>query len=95
MLMKVDASWLMMAVATVSMLSYMISLGFDALMKGDGFGPIGNAILITGGFFLSIYVGNMQGLRFESVSEASMVGIGGAFGILLVLTLAKAALDRM
>lgn len=95
MLMKLDTSWLLMAVATVAMLSYMISLGLDALMKGDGFGPIGNAVLITGGFFLSIYVGNWRGVRFDSLPEATMVGVGGAFGLLLVLTLAKAMLARM
>lgn len=95
MLMKIDTSWLMMAVATVSILSYMISLGLDALMKGDGFGPIGNAILITAGFFLTIYVGNVRGFTFDSLAQATMVGIGGAFSILLVLTLAKAALNRM
>lgn len=95
MLMKIDASWLMMAVAVVAILSYIFSMALDALMKGEGFGPIGNAILITGGFFLTIYIGNVRGIRFDTVSDATLVGLGGAFALLLVFTLIKAALNRM
>lgn len=95
MLMKLDLSWLMMAIATVAMLSYMLSLGLDALMKGDGFGPLGNAILIGGGFFLTILLGNTYGVRFRTLPEATLIGLGGAFSAFIVLTFIKAVLNRM
>lgn len=95
MLTQIDTSWLLMAVSTVAILSYIISLGLDALLRGDGFGPIGNALLITGGFFASIWIVNWRGIEFETLLQATATGVAGAFGLLIVLTVAKGLLNRM
>lgn len=94
MLMKLDPAWLIFAVVTVSMFAYMFSLGLDAILNEDGFGPFGNAGIITAGFFGTIYLANGQGIRFSSLLEAALTGLGGAFAAMLVLTFLKALLGR-
>ena len=51
MLMKLDTSWLIFALVAVTMIAYILSLGLDAAMKDDGFGAVGNAVIITAAFF--------------------------------------------
>jgi len=95
MLKNIDTSWLMMAFAAVSILSYIFSLGLDALMKRDGFGPIGNAAVMTVGFFLALFGGNAYGIRFYTFSEGVIAGLIGAFALFSVLAVLKAGLNRI
>jgi hypothetical protein len=43
------------------------AMGLDALMGREGFGPVGNAFVLTGGFFLSIFLQHprLQSRRHE------------------------------
>lgn len=95
MLMKLDASWLLFAVAAVTILSYLLSLALDSVMREDGFGAMGNAGIITIAFFATIYLANGQGIRFASLTEGAFAGLGGAFATLLVMTFVKAILRRV
>src|SRR5438034_9023983 len=61
MLMKLDPAWLMMAIATVSVLSYFFGAALDALRRDDRFGSFGNAIVMSRGFFLTILAANYRG----------------------------------
>lgn len=94
MLLKLDPSWLMMAVAAVAVLFYIFALGMDAIMKSDGFGPIGNAIVMTAGFFLAILTANAYGIWFADATAATLAGLCGAFAALMILALIKAGLHR-
>ena len=95
MLMKLDTAWLVFALAGVAMLSYLFSIGLNALLRDAGFGVIGNALIIIGGFFGAIYLSNVYGIRFQALLPAIIYGLAGAFILLLALVIAKLALNRM
>jgi hypothetical protein len=50
-----------------------------AIMADDGFGPFGNMILITVGFFASIFVANVHGISMGSLTFATAIGLSGRF----------------
>jgi len=95
MIWNLDFIWLAIAFAVVGIIAFMLSLALDAIMSGEGFGPSGNAFILAGGFFLSIYGFNWYGIRFREAAEAAMMGTAGAFALFFVLALAKAAVTRL
>jgi len=95
MLWNLDAFWLTMAIGLVSVVAFMFGHGLHALMDEDGFGPFGNMIIIAAGFFIAILTANYQGIRFDTLSLAVIVGMAGSFGALATLALLKAGLQRI
>lgn len=94
MLSSLDTSSLILAIAIVAILSLMLGMALDGVMQDDGFGPFGNMIVITAGFFLGILAANRWGIRFGELEIAVATGLGGAFLALLLLSLAKAGIER-
>jgi len=95
MLMKLDASWLMFAVVTVLLLSYMLAMALDAILGHAGYGPVPNAVIITVGFFGAIYWMNERGVRMANLSESVMTGLVGSFALFFVLVVVKAVVNRV
>jgi hypothetical protein len=95
MLIHLDATWLMMAVSVVAILSFIFGMALDGLMGSEGFGPIGNTVVVTTGFFLGIFASNLYGIQFYSVKMAIAAGLCGAFVCLAVLAAIKAGLARL
>jgi hypothetical protein len=95
MLWNLDAFWLMMAIGIVSVVAFMFGHALHALMDDDGFGPYGNMIIITTGFFIAILAANYQGVKFHDLKLASIVGLAGSFLSLASLALLKAGLQRI
>lgn len=95
MLMNLDATWLLMAVSAVAILSFIFGMALDGLMGGEGFGPIGNTVVVTVGFFLGIFAANAYGIHFYNVRMAVAVGLCGAFVSLALLAAIKAGLARL
>ena len=94
MLSSLDTSSLMFAIAFVAIFSLMLGMALDGVMQDDGFGPFGNMIIITAGFFLGIFAANRWGFRFSELEIAVATGLGGAFVALFTLSLAKAGIER-
>lgn len=94
MLWKLDPAWLMMAVATVSVLSYFFGSALNAVMREDGFGSFGNAVIISIGFFLTLIAANHQGFVLRGLQLAVMLGLAGAFLLLTSLTFLRALIKR-
>lgn len=94
MLSSLDTSSLVFAITIVAIFSLMLGMALDGVMQDDGFGPFGNMIVITVGFFLGIFAANRWGIRFTELEVAVATGLGGAFVALLGLSLAKAGLER-
>ena len=95
MLWNLDTGWLMLIVAIVGIFSFILAMGMHAIMGDDGFGPIGNMVIIACGFFLAIFVANQWGIRLADLKLAAATGLGGAFVCLATLAVAKAALNRL
>nr|WP_295468319.1 hypothetical protein [Mesorhizobium sp.] len=94
MLSSLDTSSLLFAVAFVAIVSLLLGTVLDGVMQDEGFGPFGNMIIITAGFFLGIFAANRWGIRFTELEVAVATGLGGAFVALLTLSLAKAGIER-
>jgi hypothetical protein len=86
MIWDVDAGWLLMAFGAVAAFSFMLALLLEHTMRSEGFGPFGNAALITIGFFLGIAAVNYQGFAIPDLKHALMIGLGGSF-VLMFSTL--------
>lgn len=95
MLMNLDLTWMMMAIAVVAILSFIFGMALDSLLGSEGFGPIGNTIVVTAGFFLGIYVANSYGIRFHDLKMAVATGLCGAFASLGIVAVVKAGLARL
>ena len=94
MLMKLSAFWLIMSVTTVAVLSYFISLMFNGVFGKDGFGTIGNMIVLTAGFFGGIIVAEYLGYSFRGLQMNVYLGLGSAFLTFTVLALLRMMIDR-
>ena len=95
MLWNLDVSMLAFAIVTVALFSFSLGMMLDGLMGDDGFGAIGNMIVITTGFFLGVFAVNSYGLSLHDLTFATATGLSGAFVSLLSLALLKAALRRV
>jgi len=95
MLWNLDLAWLLMTVSVVAVLSYFFGTALDALMREDGFGPLGNTIIFVAGFFGGILAANCQGVSLRNLTLAAAVGLGGAFATLATLAVLKAGITRM
>jgi hypothetical protein len=85
----------MMAVASVMVMAFFFGSALDAIMKEDGFGPTGNMVLFTAGFFLAIIVANSNGINLRDLTRAAAYGLGGAFLLVSVLALLRAGIQRL
>lgn len=95
MIWNLDLSWLLFAVAIVLMFGYILGFILDRILLRDGFGPSGNMVAITAGFFAAIYVWNWYGLRIGDLRQAVIVGLSGAFVMLAALAIGKTTLTRL
>ena len=95
MVWNLDPGWLLLAVAIVGILAFIMAMALHAVMGDDGFGAIGNSLIITSGFFLTVFMANNFGYRLADVTTAVSVGLAGAFGCLAGLALLKAGLARL
>lgn len=94
MLWNLGVEWLLIAVAVVAILSFIVAMALNAVMGEDGFGATGNAVIITIGFFLTLFVAENAGYRMDELTFATATGIFGAFACLIVLAALKAVLNR-
>jgi len=94
MLWNLGVEWLFIALAVVGILSFILGLALDSIIGDDGFGGTGNALIMSAGFFLTIFVANSLGYNLREVKLAMIVGLAGAFGGLFVLAATKTVLGR-
>ena len=95
MLTNLDPTWLLMALAVVSILSFILGMALDGLMGSEAFGPVGNTVVVTAGFFLGIFAANLYGIQFYSIRTAVAAGLCGSFASLVLLAAIKAGLARI
>lgn len=95
MLLEHDTTWIVLAITVVAILSFIVGVFFDGLMKDDGFGATGNMLVMTGGFFAAILGANARGIHFDTLGTAVAAGLAGAFAGMTMLALVKAGLSRL
>ncbi len=95
MIWNLEPIWLTILIGCVAIIGFILAMALDAIMQRDGFGPIGNTVVVTGGFFLTIAGFNFFGYRMDDIQYATMAGLAGAFISVAVLAFAKAMLNRL
>lgn len=80
-------------VAMVCIMSYFVGTFMDSLLEGDGFGTLGNMMLLIAGTLLGFYFCDNYVYGTNPVNFA-LVGISGGFLCLAVFSLSKAVLNR-
>jgi hypothetical protein len=94
MLWNIDSSSLAIGLTVVAALAFFFGSVLDAIMKENGFGPTGNALLFTAGFIGAVYVANRHGVGLRDLRLTVACGLGGAFAFFSALALLKAGLAR-
>jgi hypothetical protein len=92
MIWNLDSGWLMMALASVAVMAFFFGSALHAIMREDGFGPTGNMLLFTVGFFAAVIIANTYGISLRDLKVAVGYGLGGAFALVSSLALVKAGL---
>lgn len=87
--------WLAMALACVTILSFIVATMLNALIGDEAFGATGNTVIMTLGFFAAIYLANFLGYRLTDLARAIPVGVGGAFALLGFLVVFKGTMRRL
>ena len=95
MLSKLSVFWLGFAVVTVGVISYFLALMIQGVFGKDGFGTIGNMVVLTAGFFGGIVVYERLGYYLNNFQVSTYVGVGGALITFLILAFCKMIIDRV
>ena len=95
MIWNLETGWLMMTIATVAAFAFFFGSALDAIMREDGFGPMGNMVLFTFGFFGAVLAANHYGINLRDLKLAVAWGLGGAFATVSVLAAFKAVVQRI
>jgi hypothetical protein len=94
-LMKLSGYWLAFAVITVGVISYFVALTIDGVFGKDGFGTIGNMIVLTAGFFGGIIAYERAGYYLSNFQVSTFVGVGGALLTFMTLAFVKVIIDKL
>jgi hypothetical protein len=94
-LMKLSGFWLGMAVVCVGVCSYFIALTIDGVFGKDGFGTIGNMVVLSLGFFGGIVAYERAGYYLSNMQFSTFVGIAGALLTFTFLALFKVVIDKV
>ncbi len=92
---KLSIFWLSFAVVAVAVISYFVALTIDGVFGKDGFGTIGNMVVLTTGFFGGVIVYERLGYYLSNFQVSTFVGIGGALLTFVVLAFLKLILDKI
>lgn len=95
MLGKLEPTILMLAIASVGMLSFFIGNAVHHLVKDDAYGVVGNTAIIFTGFLVTIEYGDRVGLIFRNLDDLFFVGLAGSCVALIVLSMFKMASNRL
>lgn len=95
MLWKLDPVWLALSVSVICIVSFIVAMAIDFVMGEDGFGAVGNAVILTVGFVAGILFAEWWRLNLRELSHVAAFGLCGALGCMLVTVAIKAALSRL
>jgi uncharacterized membrane protein YeaQ/YmgE (transglycosylase-associated protein family) len=95
MFLSLDTSTQLFLFTSVVLCSFFIASAMDGVLSADGFGVIGNQVIIVAGFYLGIWTARHFGYSVSNFTYSVVIGLAGAFIALLVLAIIKALLSRL
>lgn len=67
----------------------------NSILGPDGFGPVGNAVILMAGFYIAVLAAKSQGLPMRDTTFAMATGMAGGFVCFVVLALLKGGIARL
>lgn len=95
MLSNIDTTSLTVALIALMAVALVFGTVLNAIVRENGFGPVGNAVLFAAGFAGAAYLAESYRIAGADFRLVTAWGIGGAFLLFSVLALAKAGLARL
>lgn len=95
MLSHIDITTLTVALIALMAVALVFGTVLNAIVRENGFGPVGNAVLFAAGFVGTTYLAGSYGIAPADFRLMVAWGLGGAFLLFSVLALAKAGLGRL
>lgn len=75
--------------------TYFLGTFLHEIVGAEGFGIVGNAVVLTSGVFLGLYVSAEYGIPQRDYPLLAICGIAGAFATLVTLIVTKMGLRRL
>lgn len=91
---QMDAQTLLVVTFAIAVSGYFLGAAMDGVLQGDGFGTIGNMVILMAGAFIGLRVGPMIELPLEPAVAQGVSAVSGAFIVLAVLATIKGVLAR-
>lgn len=79
---------------SILLCSFFLASAMNGVLGRDGFGVIGNMVVIATGFYLGLWLGRYYGFSIRNFEVGVLVGLVGSFLSLLSLSVMKALLNR-
>ncbi len=91
----IDTTTLAVALTALIAVALVFGTVLNAIVRENGFGPAGNAVLFAAGFVGAAYFADVHGVDLRDLRLVAAWGLGGAFALFSVLALVKAGLARL
>jgi hypothetical protein len=95
MLSHIDTTTLAIALTALMAVALVFGTVLNAIVRENGFGPAGNALLFAAGFVGATYVACAYGVGPNDFRLLAAWGFAGAFVLFSVLALVKAGMARL
>lgn len=94
MFLQLDMSTQLFLFTTIALASFFLATAMDGVLGVDGFGVIGNQIILVIGFYLGVSLGHYYGYNIRDFKIGVIAGLIGSFVIMFLLSIIKALLNR-
>lgn len=94
MLADMDMTVLMIVVLALGAAGFFTGLAMDGVLQEDGFGVVGNMLILVFGALIGVQYGSTVRLPLDALTADAVRGVSGAFVCLTALALIKNMLSR-
>lgn len=94
MLAHLDTQTLVAITFAIAVSGYFLGAAMDGVLQGDGFGTIGNMVVMMAGAFIGLQVSPMIEVPLDPTVTQGVAAVSGAFIFLALLATIKGLLAR-
>ena len=94
MIQYLDSDMLLFVLAAICVASYFTAIATDGVLGGDGFGVIGNMLILMTGAIIGLFSLDYVDVPLQGHVAGAVAAISGGFIILTVMSLIKNILSR-
>ncbi len=94
MFLQLDISTQLFLFTTIALAGFFLAYAMNSVLGVDGFGLIGNQIILILGFYLGVSLGHHYGYNIKDFKIGVIAGLIGSFVVMLLLSIIKAFLNR-